>query len=69
MVLNVQTLFFKLLFPHFSWKWSDPKLKVVASGSEANLSVGKPLISDWSKQDLGAGAGYLGEGFIRQPNI
>ena len=61
-VLNVQTLQNKtkqnkkLLFSILSWKWSESKLKVVASRSEVDLSVGKAPISDWPRWDLGAGS-------------
>lgn len=37
----------KLLFSILNWKWSESKLKVVASRSETDLSVGEAPISDW----------------------
>ena len=46
----------KVLFSILSWKWSESKLKVVASRSEVDLSVGKAPISDWPRWDLGAGS-------------
>lgn len=48
-VLKVRTLSFKLLFSFFSWKGSEPKLKMVASRHEADFSVGEFPISDWRR--------------------
>lgn len=57
-VLKVRTLSFKLLFSFFSWKGSEPKLKMVASRHEADFSVGEFPISDWPRWDLGAGSAW-----------
>ena len=56
-----------LLFSILSWKWSESKLKVVASRSEVDLSVGEAPISDWPSESWVLG--QLGEDFIRQPDI
>ena len=50
----------KLLFSILNWKWSESKLKVVASRSEVDLSVVEAPISDWPRWDLGVGSAGWG---------